>query len=323
MDLRRLNYFIAVAEELNFSRAAERLHISQPPLSQQIQALEADLGVLLLQRSRRSVALTQAGQVFYAHACRIVQDYATARRQAAMAHAGTAGRVRLAFTASVPLFTGFSQLLQQFRRDSPDVEVVLRHLSTGEQLEALLHGRIDVGFLRPSPSLRCPDALRWVELWRDELVVALAASHPLAGVGMERIALASFADTPFVLQPPALGCGLSEHIHQLASRAGFSPRIAQESSETSTTLALVAANLGVSIVPSIYHRILPDGVGLRYLAGGDSASCIRMAMRAQEPDACVQSFVRYVDVWRRRAAVPVDGREKRGQGAVARERRSR
>ena len=91
----------------------------------------------------------------------------------------------------------------------------------------------------------------------------------------------------------------------------------------STTLALVVANLGVSIVPCIYHRILPDGVGLRYLAGGDSASCIRMAMRAQEPDACVQSFVRYVDVWRRRAAVPVDGREKRGQGAVARERRSR
>ncbi len=291
MDFRRLNYFIAVAQELNFSRAAERLHISQPPLSQQIQALEAELGVLLFERSRRSVALTQAGRVFYAHACRITAHYALARREAQMAHAGVAGRIRLAFTASVPLFPAFPQLLQGFRQAYPHVEVVLRHLTTGEQLEGLLQGEIDVGLLRPSPHLQIPDWLRSWELWHDELVVAVAASHPLAGQDMAPIALQALAGEAFVLQPQTLGCGLWERIALLTSRAGFSPQIAQESSETATTLALVAANLGVSIVPSTYRSIRPEGVHFRPLSDPQGQTCIRAAVRASEADACVQTFV--------------------------------
>jgi DNA-binding transcriptional LysR family regulator len=295
MDLRRLNYFIAVAEELNFSRAAERLHISQPPLSQQIQALERDLGVCLLLRTRRSVSLTQAGRVFYESACRIAQEYAHGKRQAQMAHKGAAGRVRLAFTASVPLFQGFPQLLQRFRADFPQVEVVLRHLSTGEQLEALAQGSIDVGFLRPSPSLRCPQGLRWRALWSDELMLAVAASHPRAAQDGQNMRLEEYAAEPFVLQPQTLGCGLSGHIAMLTSQAGFTPDIAQESNETSTTLALVAANLGVSIVPSIYQRIRPEGVHFHPLAAMPAASGIRLASRQDEGDLCVASFVRYVD----------------------------
>ncbi|MET1114903.1 MAG: LysR family transcriptional regulator [Comamonas sp.] len=304
MDLRRLNYFMAVAQELNFSRAAERLHISQPPLSQQIQALEAELGVVLFERSRRSVALTQAGRVFYGHACRITEHYALAKRQAQMAHSGVAGRIRLAFTASVPLFPTFPQLLQGFRQAYPHIEVVLRHLSTGEQLEALLQGEIDVGLLRPSPHLRTPEALRSSELWRDELVVAIAASHPLAGQDMAPIALDALAGEAFVLQPQTLGCGLSEHIALLTSRAGFTPQIAQESSETATTLALVAANLGVSIVPSTYRCIRPGGVHFRPLAGQDGQSCILAAMRKKEPDACVQTFIDLLQGQQWQAAPP-------------------
>lgn len=294
MDLRRLNYFIAVAEELNFSKAALRLHISQPPLSQQIQSLEAELGVLLLERSRRSVALTQAGHIFYASACSIVAQYEEARRQAQMAHAGVAGRVRLAFTASVPLFKGFPLLLQNFRQSYPHIQVVLKHLTTGEQLEALDQGEIDVGLLRPSPSLRCPQALQWHELWCDELVLAIAASHPLAGQDMQVSKLEAFAHAPFVLQPNALGCGLSAHIAMLTSQAGFTPHIEQESSETSTTLALVAANLGVSIVPSTYRVIRPDGVNFHRMDGGCSASRILLTTRAQDEDACIDTFVHYV-----------------------------
>lgn len=291
MDFRRLNYFIAVAQELNFSRAAERLHISQPPLSQQIQALEAELGVLLFKRSRRAVALTQAGRVFYAHACRIAEHYALARREAQMAHSGVAGRIRLGFTASVPLFPAFPRLLQGFRQAYPHVEVVLRHLTTGEQLEALLQGEIDVGLLRPSPHLQTPELLHSWDLWHDELVVAVATSHPLAGQDMAPMALQALAGEAFVLQPQTLGCGLWERIALLASRAGFTPQIAQESSETATTLALVAANLGVSIVPSTYRSIRPSGVHFRPLSDPEGQTCIRAAVRASESDACVQTFV--------------------------------
>lgn len=170
----------------------------------------------------------------------------------------------------------------------------MRHLSTGEQLEALGRGDIDVGLLRPSPSLRCPQALQWNELWRDELVVAVATSHALAGQDMDVVKLEAFAAEGFVLQPQTLGCGLSEHISVLSSRAGFTPHIEQESSETSTTLALVAANLGVSIVPSTYRCIRPEGVNFRRLTDSDSESRILLAARAQEEDACITTFVDYV-----------------------------
>ncbi len=121
--------------------------------------------------------------------------------------------------------------------------------------------------------------------------MAIAASHPLAGQDMAPIALQALAGEAFVLQPQTLGCGLSEHIALLTGKAGFTPQIAQESSETATTLALVAAHLGVSIVPSTYRSIRPNGVHFRTLSGQGGQSCILAAVRRNETDACVQTFV--------------------------------
>lgn len=290
MDFRQLRYFMAVAETLSFSRAAQRLHISQPPLSQQIKLLEEDLGVILFARTRRSVALTHAGRLFMAQASRILEQYQTARELCAMSAEGIVGRLRLAFTASVPVFEGFPRILQGFRQAYPRIELDLQHLSTGEQLQALADGRIDVGFLRPSPDFQTPQGLLVDDLWQDELVVAMAASHPMAGTP-EPLALAALAGQPFVLQPQSSGCGLSGHIAMLTARAGFAPNIVQQARETSTMLALVAADLGISIVPDTYVDVKPPGVAFRRLGDAGRGSRIVIARSAGDTGPSLSRFL--------------------------------
>ncbi|NYT38982.1 LysR family transcriptional regulator [Allopusillimonas soli] len=276
MDFRQLNYFVAVAQELSFSGAAKKLHISQPPLSQQIKLLEEDLGVQLFERTRRVVKLTHAGALFLERATEILAQYAHARALCAWTKDGQAGMLRIAFTASVPMFDAFPHILQGFRGRYPRIELALRHLSTGEQLQALSSGDIDVGFLRPSSSFKAPPTLETTDLWRDELVLAVAQHHPLASA-TRRIRLEQLAREDFILFPQASGCGLFEHITTLTAQAGFTPTIVQEVQENSTTLALVAAGLGVSIVPSIYSQTKPPGVVFKRLQGDATSSRIVMA----------------------------------------------
>jgi DNA-binding transcriptional LysR family regulator len=289
MDFRQLRYFVAVADTLSFSRAAERLHISQPPLSQQIKLLEEDLGVQLFERTRRVVRLTEAGKLFYEQAQDILQRYAEARELCALSRDGRAGKLRVAFTASVPMFEAFPQLLRAFRLAYPRVDIDLRHLSTGEQLQALEANEIEIGFLRPSCTFRPPESVEVVPLWSDELVLAAAADHPLAQSD-DAPTLMDLAREDFILFPQALGCGLFEHITTLATQAGFAPRIVQEVRENSTTLALVAANLGISIVPSIYERTKPPGVVFKRLAGAPTQSHIVMVASRQHSNASVPLF---------------------------------
>lgn len=289
MDLRRLTCFLAVAEELNFSRAAQRLHMSQPPLSQQIRLLEQEMGAQLFERSRRAVALTSAGLLLQDKARQIVELHQQAGELVRMAAHGLAGRLRIAFTASVPLFEEFSTMLRDFRSRHPQVELDLQHMTTGEQIAALTAGQIDIGFMRPSPTFRIPVPIREQTLWRDELKLALPVAHAKAAAG-EALALSSLADQPFVLHPAVLGGGLHEHILALCSEAGFVPRIAQPARETSTMMALVAAGLGLSIVPSVYERICPPGVVLQPLADAARHSRIALVSMQQAPSPCVQMF---------------------------------
>jgi len=291
MDFRQLRYFVAVAETLSFSRAAERLHISQPPLSQQIKLLEEDLGVRLFERNRRAVRLTEAGELFYQEAQDILARYANARQLCALSRDGRAGKLRVAFTASVPMFEAFPQLLRTFRLAYPRVSIDLQHLSTGEQLQALEANEIDIGFLRPSRTFRPPASIKVVDLWQDELVLAAAADHRLAQPDA-RPTLADLAREDFILFPQALGCGLFDHITSLATQAGFAPRIVQEVRENSTTLALVAANLGISIVPSIYERTKPPGVVFKRLAGAPTQSRIVMATARNQANPSVPLFTK-------------------------------
>ena len=287
MDLRRLTCFLAVADELNFSRAAQRLHMSQPPLSQQIRLLEQEMGAQLFERSRRAVTLTPAGLLLQEKARQIVELHQQAGELCRMAAHGLAGRLRIAFTASVPLFDEFSAMLRDFRTRYPEVELDLQHMTTGEQIAALTAGQIDIGFMRPSPAFRIPVPIREQTLWRDELMLALPAKQ---AADSQPVALSALADQPFVLHPSVLGGGLHEHILALCSEAGFVPRIAQPARETSTMLALVAAGLGLSIVPSVYERICPPGVVLQPLADAARHSRIAMVSMQQAPSPCVQMF---------------------------------
>ncbi|MEF9947941.1 MAG: LysR family transcriptional regulator [Comamonas sp.] len=287
MDLRRLTCFLAVADELNFSRAAQRLHMSQPPLSQQIRLLEQEMGAQLFERSRRAVTLTPAGLLLQEKAKQIVELHQQAGELCRMAAHGLAGRLRIAFTASVPLFDEFSAMLRDFRTLYPEVELDLQHMTTGEQIAALTAGQIDIGFMRPSPAFRIPVPIREQTLWRDELMLALPARQAADSLP---VALSALADQPFVLHPTVLGGGLHEHILALCSEAGFVPRIAQPARETSTMLALVAAGLGLSIVPSVYERICPPGVVLQPLADAARHSRIAMVSMQQAPSPCVQMF---------------------------------
>ena len=287
MDLRRLTCFLAVADELNFSRAAQRLHMSQPPLSQQIRLLEQEMGAQLFERSRRAVTLTPAGLLLQEKARQIVELHQQAGELCRMAAHGLAGRLRIAFTASVPLFDAFSAMLRDFRTRYPEVELDLQHMTTGEQIAALTAGQIDIGFMRPSPAFRIPVPIREQTLWRDELMLAVPARQAAASLP---VALSALADQPFVLHPTVLGGGLHEHILALCSEAGFVPRIAQPARETSTMLALVAAGLGLSIVPSVYERICPPGVVLQPLADAGRHSHIAMVSMQQAPSPCVQMF---------------------------------
>lgn len=297
MDFRQLNYFVAVAEELSFSRAAVRLHMSQPPLSQQIKLLEDDLGVTLFDRTRRSVELTHAGALFYEQALAILKQYAQAKELCAWTSDGRAGKLRIAFTASVPIFEEFPRLIQGFRQAYPNIEMDLLHLSTGEQLLALASNEIDVGFLRPSLNFRAPSSIEAFDLWHDELMLAAAKSHGTGGDGVT-VRLSELAQEDFILFPQALGCGLFEHISTITARAGFSPRIVQEVRENSTTLALVAAGLGVSIVPSTYVYTKPPGVAFRKIGDAETESKIVMASSRNREMASLGLFLDYAQAHR-------------------------
>lgn len=180
MDFRQLRYFVAVAEELNFSRAALRLNVSQPPVSVQVKALETDLGVMLFTRDRRSVELTEAGELFLDHARRVLQEVDSARLAARRAARGEVGLVRIGYTGSVPMLDMFSELIRTYRAERPDVRLELRHMSTSAQLRALLALELDVGFLRPSSGFSPAPPLSLQPIWQDQLMAFFPNDHPLA-----------------------------------------------------------------------------------------------------------------------------------------------
>ncbi len=296
MDIRQLRYFVAVAEELNFSQAARRLHMSQPPLSMQIKAVEEELGATLLERNRRRVRLTEPGRHFLEHARSVIAQVDGAGDAVRRVARGEAGVMRLAFTGSVPMIEAFPRFLQAFREKHPGVRLEMGHLSTGAQLQALSDRRIDAGFLRPSP-LYAPSAdIEVRPIREDRLMLALPSAHRLAR-SRGAVRMASLADEPFVMFPRDMGCGLHDHVMGLASRAGFAPRVVQEAREGVTILALIAAGTGVSILPDTYRYASVPGVTLRPIADAAAASCLLMACRKNEASPLVERFVAMAARW--------------------------
>jgi DNA-binding transcriptional LysR family regulator len=285
MELRQLRYFVAVAEELHFRRAAARLHMSQPPLSQQIQQLEAEMGLRLLTRSRRRVELTPAGQAFLRDARTLLSELdgavATARRIAA----GQTGRLRINFVGSALLAT-VPELVQRFRGAHPLVEVELHERSTVDQLRAIKSGAVDVGLIRPPVE---PDAELSVEVvLRERTVAALPAEHPLAS--MKRNPLRRLASEPLVLFPRDQAPGFHDLLISSLAGTGVTPRVVQYAPEMLTIIGLVAAGIGVSLVPASVQGLALDGVAYRPVAGGPAAD-LAAVTRAGDESPLVRAFV--------------------------------
>ncbi|WP_449554344.1 LysR family transcriptional regulator [Lelliottia amnigena] len=250
IELRHLRYFIAVAEELHFGRAAARLNISQPPLSQQIQILEQQVGARLLARTNRSVSLTAAGKQFLADSRQVLSLVNDAAARAERLHLGETGELRLGFTSSAPFISAVSHTLSSFRRHYPDVHIQTREINTREQIVPLNEGSLDLGLMR---NTQLPDTLAWEVILREPLMAMIPRDHPLAA--QPSVTLAELTQEPFVFFDPHVGTGLYDDILGLMRRYGLSPVITQEVGEAMTIIGLVAAGLGVSILPASFKRV--------------------------------------------------------------------
>jgi DNA-binding transcriptional LysR family regulator len=284
MELRHLRYFIAVAEELHFGRAANRLHISQPPLSHQIRDLEREIGVELFRRTRRSVILTEAGRLFLEGARHVLGDAEHAVEIAQQASRGEVGRLSVG-CGPAPQSWILERVLSVFLARHPNVQIELHTLYTQEQVEALGARRIQVAF----PLLPIQDRGLGVErIGEEPLAVALPVTHRLAA--KTSISLAELRDEPFVLVSRDVGPSFHDLVFRACGQQGFAPRVTHEASNVVPVLGFVAAGLGISIQPEAVRSSSPEGVVFRSLAPPAPAIEIGMAYRLDDSSPVLTAF---------------------------------
>ncbi|MBD3885272.1 LysR family transcriptional regulator [Phormidium tenue FACHB-886] len=288
MELRHLRYFITVAEELHFGRAADRLHMAQPPLSQQIRQLEAELGFQLFHRTKRSVQLTEAGQVFLADCQKILRQLDQAVRTGQQASRGELGQLAIGFVSSAA-YSVLPPILQTFRATLPQVRLELHELTTDQQLQWMQDGRIDLGFVRPPVE---DEQFRLMTIFQEPLVVALPIAHPL--VNQPQVSLAALASEAFILFPRPLAPGLYDQIISLCQQAKFSPNVVQEAIQMQTIVSLVAAEIGIAIVPVSLQNLQRTGVVYKSLLESTPQAAIALAWRTQDTSATAQRFLEVV-----------------------------
>ena len=267
MELRHLEYFVAVAEELSFTRAAERLTIAQSPVSQQIRKLERELGTDLFDRTTRSVGLTDAGRILYAEAIELLAASRRAADNARLAGQGRLGRLALAFTGSAT-YELMPLLVRAYAQRFPDVTLEVRsEMLTPAQVDGLLEGSISVGLLRPPVAA---DGLVVEVLRHEPLVALLPVTHPRATqINLE---LTDLRHEPFIGYPSSPPSSIYQAVIGACRQAGFTPTIRQEVAETSSLVALVAAGLGVALAPASVRHLRINGVTHRPLRGPAQAT---------------------------------------------------
>jgi DNA-binding transcriptional LysR family regulator len=285
VELRQLRYFIAVAEELHFRRAAERLHISQPPLSQQIRALEHELGFALLVRTRRRVELTPAGAAFLRDVRTLLGELDGAVATARRIDAGQTGRLRINFVGSA-LFSIVPGTVERFRRARPGVALELRERATVDQLRAVLAGVADVGLVRPP--IDDDGVLSAQTVLRERTIAALPAGHPLAS--LTRVPIRRLAAEPLVQFPRDQAPGFHDLLIGALAGTGAGPRVIQYAPEMLTIIGLVAAGTGVSLVPESVKRLALDGVTYRPVSGAPRSELVAIT-RAGDQSSLVRAFV--------------------------------
>jgi DNA-binding transcriptional LysR family regulator len=291
MELRHLRYFVCVAEEMHFGRAAERLGISQPPLSQQIRALEEEIGVQLFERTSRRVALTESGRMFLPEARQVLAQVERAAQVARLTQRGELGRLGLGFTASAPFVPRVAQALYEFRQSHPQVELTLQELTRDEQIAGITHGKLDIGIVRSFDAPPLPIDMTLECLLEEEMLLALRKDHPLAQRNKDP-AIADLASVPLVLYGAANGVGFNEHFFALCKDTGFEPSIALEVSSFATLLGLVAAGFGATILSQSLGRLQVENVILRPLSTPVTSRLWMLHKRDLSPTA--QAFRRTI-----------------------------
>jgi DNA-binding transcriptional LysR family regulator len=260
IDMRLLRYFVAVAEEGNFNRAADRLHIAQPPLSRAIQQLEAHVGALLLDRTSRPLRLTDVGRLLHAQAIQMIARMEDVETMVKTAAASRRRRLVIGFVAST-IYARLPELIREFRKAAENVELVMVESSTLEQIAALKDGRIDVGFGR----IRFEDpAVRRIVLRDEKLVAAFPVAHPLAA-GEGPVSLRDLADEPQIIYPRAPRPSYADQVISLFRDHAIEPRVVHEARELQIAIGLVAAEEGMAIVPESVRRARSHDVAFRDL----------------------------------------------------------
>lgn len=292
-DLRQLRYFVEVAETLSFTQAAQRLHISQPPLSQQILALESDLGVRLLDRNRRRVALTEPGRIFLIEAKAILARAESARTVVAEAAAGFTGQLKLAYAASVSFHPALPETLLRFSHAAVGVSLHLGEMPTKAQYDAILSGQIDLGLLRAQPEgIANARQLNVEVIDHEPLVLALPARHRLAG--RDTVRMDELAKERFVAPPRSEAATLIDRLTLLADKARFRPNVRQEAQQIPSLLPLVAAGLGIALVPSSLRAVNLKGVTFVALDDPEAHLLLAVASRVDNTSPVLESFLRTV-----------------------------
>jgi DNA-binding transcriptional LysR family regulator len=285
VELRQLRYFVAIAEEGSFSRAAIRLHVSQPPLSTQIRNLEEELGAPLLARTNRGVSLTGSGQVFYEEVRAILARLESARTRVLQAHRGDVGMLSVGFV-SIADYGVLPPALKSFRSQFPLVEVQLHELTTDAQIRELRAARLDLGFgLAPVEE---PD-LQFATILREALVLAVPTDHPAAG--SDSIDLRSLSKDSFIVPPRDIAPGLYDLTISRCRSAGFAPRIVQNARQMQTVIGLVSCGMGLALVPSSVRNLKRTGVRYLQLRGRPSFIELGILRARDSANALSEHFV--------------------------------
>lgn len=285
MELRHLRHFAAVAETLHFGRAAASLYMAQPPLSHSIRQLEAEVGAALFERTSRRVALTPAGQAFQADALRILRLTDEAAANARRVAEGTAGWLGIGFSASAA-YDVLPDVLRAFRQTYPDVSLRLFEMPAAEQADALRDGKIHLGLARPS--IEEPGLVRET-VTHEPFVVALPASHPRAAEAA--LDLADLSAEPFISFPALPKPSYGDSVLQVCGEAGFVPQVAQEVREMQTAVSLVAAGMGIALVPAPVQNMQRAGVVYRPLRSPLAFTDLTAATRQDDLSPPLHNFL--------------------------------
>ena len=286
MEFRHLRYFLAISEELSVTRAAARLGIGQPPLSQQIQQLEREVGAPLFNRLPRGVSLTEAGQRLLQDARSILLQVDQALGNARRAARGEVGAIRIGFTSSASFNPFVTSAIRDYRRAFPDVGVILLEETTAHLLSLFQAQRLDAAFVRPAPGEA--GHLDTHLLFREAMLIALPEGHRFAG--QRSIPLRALAEEFFILYPRRNGRALYDAIVGACQAAGFSPTVGQEAPQMGSTVTLVAAGIGVSIVPASMGHLRTPGVTYRRIKGNGPRADLSLVHRDVSAPAVTQAF---------------------------------